>query len=137
MPKTKFTPNQSDLQAIKLFLKSVSWGIECTLCTRLDGSRTYLLSDCIVWMPCSWQDFEREIDSCKALGKKLNVKPGFIFHDRAPDIDCDRIMWQAYREGVVNEWLDVYNRVQHSGFLVKAMDGIEWWDSTLWKQLNQ
>ena len=137
MPRTKFTPNQRDLKAIKDFLRSVSWGSECTLCTQLDGSRVYLMTDSIVWLPCHWEQFEKNIEFCKQLGKNLNRSPGFIFYDRAPDYDCDRITWQAHREGFAVHWNDVHNAVSYSGFLVRALDGIEWWNPANWNIKNE
>ncbi len=129
MSRTIYTANQADLKIIKSFLKRVSWGSECILCQWLDGSKAYLLiPNLYILVPCYWFDFEKTKQAVTDTANSFGVKPGLILYGECTHHDCDRVSWQAIKEGFVVYWLEVENCVRYNRLIARGLDGFDWWN---------
>ncbi len=127
MPRVKFKPHEEDLKAIKAFLKTVSWGSKCTLCTLLDGSAAYLLvNQLYILCPCSWEQYDEFKDVAKKRAASHGVRAGIIITDEADKQNCERIWWDSHRDSIIVQWLSVRNSLDSNRLLVQGLDGIDW-----------
>ncbi len=127
MARTKFTPHEEDLKAIKHFLKTVSWGNECTLCTLLDGSAVYLLVPKLyILCPCTWEGYNEFKAVTKERAALHGVKAGVIITNEADKQNCERIWWDAHRNSIITHWLSVRNKLDSTNLLMRGLEGIDW-----------
>lgn len=132
MPRTRYTPNQADIQTIKAFLRTVSWGGTCQLIQSLDGAYCYLHCKHYLLVPCPWNEYEKRSVEAIATAKRYNTKPGLIISGECSEHDFGRVNWWACREGFVVYWLGCENLLRHGDFILRSLDGIEWWNPELW-----
>ena len=127
MARTKFKPHEQDLKAIRSFLKTVSWGNECTLCTLLDGSAAYILApNLYILCPCTWEMYNEFKDIAKNRAAIHGVKPGIIITNEADKQNCERIWWDAHRNSIIVNWLSVRNSLDSIHLLTGNLEGIDW-----------
>jgi hypothetical protein len=132
MARTKFTPHEEDLKAIKLFLRTVSWGNECTLCTLLDGSAAYLLIPKLyILCPCTWEKYNEFKVVIKERAALHGVRAGVIITNETDKQNCERIWWDAHRNSIIVRWLSVKNELDATDLMMQQLEGIDWEKSLL------
>lgn len=127
MSRTKFTSHSEDLKAIKQFVKTVSWGNECTLCTLLDGTAAYLLApNLYILCPCPWEKYNELKPVIEARAQIHGVKPGVIITNEADEQNCERIWRDAMDNSVIVYWLSAKNSMKSTKLITQALEGINW-----------
>jgi hypothetical protein len=132
MTKTKYTPHQEDLKAVKAFLKTVSWGNKCILCTVLDGSAAYLLvPNLYILCPCTWERYNEFKPMVKERASLHGVKAGILIVNEADKQNCERIWWDAHQNSIIVHWLSVANALDADHLTMRGLEGIDWEKSIL------
>lgn len=132
MVRTKITPHKEDLRAIKHFMKTVSWGAECILCTLLDGSAAYLLVPklCIL-CPCTWERYNEFKATAKERAALHGVETGILITNETDKQNCERIWWDSHRNSITVYWLSATNSLDANRLMMQGLEGIDWQKSIM------
>ncbi len=127
MSRIKTAPYSEDFKALRKYLKSVSWGDECILCTLLDGSAAYILvPNLYVLCPCTWENYDAFKSTMMERANIHGVKPGVIITNEADPKECERIWWDSSMNSIIVMWLSAKNKIQNIKLTKQSMEGLDW-----------